>query len=95
MLIKMKSNIFYGKRTIIIFIVLLAIFMFICPNFYSFIGMFGAGTNYGVPFEVYYSNVSLGPSNQPRFSWINLILDLVIYYITALIISLLISKARK
>lgn len=90
-----KKNIFYGKRTISIFIILtLGVLIY---SFIKFIMMSGGG-HMGFPF-VFYSYGISGPN--PATDSINhsypiyLILDLIIYYISAVLLSFGISKLKK
>ena len=89
-----KSNIFYGKRTIILFIILtlfLLIFSFIRTN-----TMMGAGY-WGIPFEFYSQGISgADPIESTNdFYLIYLLLDLIIYYAIAVLISFGIFKLKK
>ena len=87
---KVNPKVFFNKISIISFIIISLLFLFIIP-FFQNIFMIGR-VFYGIPFEVSSSNPSLFPMPAPTFSILNLILDLVIYYIVSVIISLIFSK---
>ena len=90
----MENKILYGKRTIILFIVISVVLL--GYSLYTTYMMAGAGW-IGIPFTVYSWGDAGGPPAEPvsGFSLINLILDLLVYYVIALIISFGISKIKK
>jgi hypothetical protein len=87
-----KRNIFYGKQTIIIFIIItLVLFIgsFIATNMRAGAGWMG----FPLIFSSWNTNYPITTPND--FSVINLVLDLIIYYLAAVLISLGISKLKK
>lgn len=87
-----KGNVFYGKRTIILFMIITLILL-IFPKMVINIITAGGG-QLGFPITFFWSGM-VEPPSYHEFIFINLILDLVIYYAVAVIISFGISRLKK
>jgi hypothetical protein len=85
-------GILYNKTTLIIFF--LMCFIFIILNIIIKINHFG-GDKYGFPITFYWDTSAPPPAVESMFYWDAFVIDIVIYYIISIIISLTIQAIRQ
>ncbi len=89
----MNKKIFYGKRTIIFFVILCVLGLFLLN-----IRQFFISGSFNIGFPFLYKGVGIGASpeySHSYFNVVNLILDIIIYYILSVLISFSLSFKKK